>query len=688
MGRRAPLQPGPHALVGVGRRDYSELREKRRDPRAAFVLRSGVRQLGLEEAFSSEASSLDAYPPPEFDGVPTVHTGNIQIVSQWETGKNVPEGLPEFLGIAALRAGEDFEVEQAPNCSAAPTHTWLVRNQRRDRVHPTAQERYHRFIVVGDDVSATLPGPSGSPPIRPSFRGLDEAVIDAMLEIAAPNATIAVRSSDGRLVYAKSFTWVDWYRRWFAHTDLSLLPGGKELGYLARPDGQLKISVTTPCSGFRWASVTKPMTAMMTLAMCASPDIAIALDSRVFPTRRGRAQAPWVELYDDMKVLFAETGETPREYYRRFDAAGGQPITAIQIKHLLTHTAGWSNGHDSDPRGAGTTGIKTSTAAERSAAVQFRTYPLQPRDALAGQFLDDWDSIKTQLLRGSAWPAGTARLYSNPGYALLAQILTYAGGDTIHRLMERWVFGPCGMPHSRLPDRVTLAERKAGDALFFARVALASISRESESWNDGWSDASEAFSQSQMTRTDGSPTDGGFPGYQPPRLRSYGGNSTPMKTGASGLVASAVDVSRFGFAMAMNNPASVILSAAWRALVWFGILPSLTWPRATTRLTQTFGFSRVASSGGAVRELSHGGETTGGASFLSIAGPQAANRRSGRTYEGMTWAFSMNRNRTYRDASDQSQPYARRPEAVIGATFRDPALIEAIEASTGDLEAP
>lgn len=684
---RAPLQPDRGALHGVGRRDYTELREARRAPREPLVIRAVAQPPWLDGELEEVDAPVGPLPPPDLDGdLGSVVAGDVQIKARWQTGKRLPDDLPPFLPIDLLRDGDDYAVERPPDCKPEPTETWLVHNRKLDRVHPTAQERYHRFIVVGDDLSASLP-PHGDelPAFTPSFRPLDEAVVDAMLEIAAPNATVAVRSSDGRLVYSKSFTWVDWYRQWFAHTDLSMLSEGKELGYLQRRDGTLRISVTTPCSGFRWASVTKPMTAMMTLAMCASPDIDIDLSSRVFPNRDGPHGAPWAALYDDMAVLFAETGERPRDYYRRFDAAGGRPITAIQIRHLLTHTAGWSNGHGTDPAGAGTTGVGIGTSAQRSAAMDFRTFPLQPREALRWQFSDDRDTLKTQLLRGSAWPAGEARLYSNVGYALLAQVLTYAGGDTLHRLMERWVFGPCGMHHSRLPDRVTLAERKAGDALFFARASQVEFAATASTWSDGWNSSDLAYSQSQMTLPDGSDSPDWFPGIRPDRWDPYGANSVPMKSGASGLVATAVDVTKFGHAIALNNMGSPLLNLSWRSLVWFGILTGLRWPTRSTQLMQTLGFGRGTSLTGDVYDLHHGGETVGGAAYLYIAGPDA--HCSGRDpFDGLTLAFSMNRSRNFTNRLNEQEGYPQRPETTIQRAVRTSRVVGAVEQSTGSLE--
>ena len=700
-GPAAPLRPGPGALWPAGRRSVGAARAARGVEDAAFAVYPGeeIRPQDAEAMPVNARATPTETADPRPGGVEPAGAfdarfrAGSRIVARWPTGA-LPKDLPALhglvpLGFGALVEGDDFVVERPDGCPDEPIETWLVANPDSSRVHPTANRPLHRFIVVGGDVGDTVPAGSEG---AGGFSVLDAVLVRMMLDIAAPNGTLAVRSADGRLVYAKSITWVTWYQHWFASADLQTLPEGEHLEYLVKADGTNRISVTSPCSSFRWASVTKPLVAMAAVAMAATPHIDITLNSPVFPQRVGALRAPWQGFYSKLGVMWAATGQSPRAYGLDLLSRGGAALPDIRLLHLLTHTAGWSDGHRSD-FSATTLGVNNYEAAKGEAATSMRTFPLDPPDPLRWQLSPpsgagdpDAQSVLDQLAAGTAYPAGTARLYSNTGYTLLGQLLAYAAGDSLHRTMQRWVFGPCGMAHARLADRCTLAERRAGDPLFFA-TADAGDFRSADAATDGWDALRESFTTSRAT-LEGEVVN--YTGSRPEEWWPYGPSDERLSLGAVGLRATASDLTRFGHAMGLNNGTSPLLNFGHRALVWLFMLPTTVLPSPAIQRSNAIGFNRsLLGSGSTPTYLDHSGAWEGCAAYLFISGEGNNRARSGLPPDdGFSAALSFNRRRSFYTGpkGGRRTHYPSNPQATLRAALGSTHLRLAMQTSMGDLD--
>lgn len=703
-----PLRPGRGALWPAGRRSYASQREERGAGDAAFAIgpRSAsdradqtAQQVDDREATTSEpiphARDRRSRISPDLDFGSGRSRPGTALIARWPTG-SVPEKLPllqefEPLEFKPLVEGADFVVERPTACPEEPIETWLVENTVTSRVHPTANERIHRFVVVGQDVGATIPAGSGG---AGAFERLDAALVQMMLDIAAPNGTLAVRARDGRLVYSKSITWVTWYKRWFENADLREIPEGEHLDYLVRPDGTNRMSVTSPCSNFKWMSVTKPMVALTALQMAASPNIDVTLNSPVFPRRVGPERAPWFGFYEELGVLWAQTSVRPQSFYDSIVGLGGASLPAIRLWHLISHTAGWSNNHSTDFRRATTHGAGTWNAARSFARTHKRTYPLDPADVLKWLLSDrrrlpaDDEAEPTifdQLLSGTAYPPGKAYLYSNPGYTLLAQLLAHVHGDTIHRTLHDWIFEPCGMERARLADRCTLAERQPGDALLFARASEVEFEA-ADATGDGWNVERDTYATSQSSPSFD------FPGVPPKEWWPYGPRDERLYLGAVGLRAPAAEVTRFGHAVAQRNTGSPLLDSAWRNALWLTQLSTIIEPTGFSPRSRTLGFGRDWSlSGTFPNYLDHSGAGEGCAAYLIVSGQgMNAASRALPPDDGVAAAFSFNRRRSYdaRTAGNttRERDYPINPQATVRFAMARPSVRLAILDSTGDLD--
>lgn len=178
------------------------------------------------------------------------------------------------------------------------------------------------------------------------------------------------------------------------------------LGFANRESGE-KVA---PSSLFRIASVSKPITsaAVFTLVELGRID----LENFVFGQNG---------------VLGNDFGAPPFQRY----------VEEIKIKHLLTHTGGWSN-ESNDP--------------------MFLNPQMNHRQLIA------WTLNNIPL----TLPPGQRYAYSNFGYCLLGRVIEKVSGRPYERFVEDEVFNRCGISGMQIGGN-TLAERIPQEVVYYAQ---------------------------------------------------------------------------------------------------------------------------------------------------------------------------------------------------------------------------
>lgn len=409
------------------------------------------------------------------------------------------------------------------------------------------------FIVVGYD-AAGLDG---------TFDPIDRLVMQYMRDNGLPNGSLALANGQGQLVYAKGFTDHTWYGA--TQPTPSAFGGPSD----AEPYRGFD-NITTPQTLFRWASVTKPVTA--TCVMKAVEDGLLSLTDRVFGDPRWRAR-------------FVNRNTTAAQHAFLND------LTPITIQNLLQHTSGWSGGRSSTwPCRAGSNPksvprrivdyLREGDGAGLDEPRRVQSLPLPWRD-WPRLMMDTQipDTVGSQLARHRE--NVTRRLglycYDNFNYGLLAVILEEVYNKAVDLVWDDLVFDALDMPHSSLTGR-TLDERKRGEVLYFGtREHRTARTRSNPGDDPGWSRDGE----NQIA-------------LFPERVATgYGGDRDyEITAGADGLRSNVVDMVRF--ALSLRLPAS-ILGAGCRGVA------GTRYPRGVVSgrtLAQMWGQSSVGLQGG------------------------------------------------------------------------------------------
>lgn len=166
-------------------------------------------------------------------------------------------------------------------------------------------------------------------------------------------------------------------------------------------DVQQKTPIS-PGARMRIASVSKPMTAVMTMILVQQKKL--TLDTPIVPilTQNG----------------FPPLSENADSRWNR-----------ITVRHLLQHSGGWDSGSTFDP--------------------MFDVVRIARQERLQRP-VTDRDIIKTQMRLPLSFSPGTASVYSNFGYCLLGRIIEAVTKQNYADCMAENILKPCHMNHTSL----------------------------------------------------------------------------------------------------------------------------------------------------------------------------------------------------------------------------------------------
>lgn len=249
---------------------------------------------------------------------------------------------------------------------------------------------HHRFVVlvifvswgiqaIGQEAGSVF---EESLPVRPEIkRGqatpFDQAIIRIMTEQELVGAAIAV-TRNSKLVYARGFGYADIASK----------------------------TPVQPTSGFRIASISKPITSVAILQLVQQRKL--RLDDLII-------DVVGIEPFLDDGV----------EIDRR--------MRKVTIRHLLNHTAGWLR--ETDPMGSANQRRVTSKLGLESGELR----PKHMVRYMLGQKLD--------------FEPGTKMVYSNLGYCFLGRVVESVSGLSYEKYVQRNVFAPIGITSAYIGKR-------------------------------------------------------------------------------------------------------------------------------------------------------------------------------------------------------------------------------------------
>lgn len=271
------------------------------------------------------------------------------------------------------------------------------------------------------------------------FEKVDKLVFRHLRTYNIPNATLALFSTDGRLVYCKGFTNDTWWAQ----------SGGGFSELLGIPDRV----VATPWSRFRWASVSKLFTATAVMQQVQAGRL--SLDTKVFtdPALAG--------LWADTDLPAGRFKQSPF-----YDAV--QRLDELTLLDLLTHGTGWLDGDawdQNDPSAAKEPSY--NHVDEAVADFTGTTLPVSWQEIIGYCFsASAKGSVLRQFMEHSGRRPGQYGFYTNLGVMLLGRIVAHVTGTRFKSYMEENVFGPLGARFAGYSGS-TLEERVDGEVPFF-----------------------------------------------------------------------------------------------------------------------------------------------------------------------------------------------------------------------------
>lgn len=284
---------------------------------------------------------------------------------------------------------------------------------------------------------------------------LDAVIMNYMLFFKIPHTVVMVVSGDGdgRLVYAKGFTWLE--------KMLQL-----ELAVVVAVGAAPKLLITEPETRWRIASLTKHMTATaihQAARPTASGGTGLQLNDSMVARTTGSPNMP--------KVYRKEI-EVPFDQYQVDGAGVVRDLRNVTVRDLVEHTAGWQE-RNGDPYL-----LRYGEAYE--------PYSRAPRDLRDSDRQDELPLSRLDMIRIGFGPTGFAsynsiwqwRLpgqkaqYSSFGYLLLGRVLEHEWGQVWSQGMRShlWSDAHFGMHHTDLLDMAI--ERCPGDEVRYYNFAV------------------------------------------------------------------------------------------------------------------------------------------------------------------------------------------------------------------------
>ena len=402
-------------------------------------------------------------------------------------GQRVPAKSPEALGIEY----EDRVVEVGES---------------------THDGELHSFLITSPE--GCLTGSLGD------LHQLDQIMMDFMAEHGLPNGSLAVVSSDGRLVYAKSFTdYTVWASdAWAAHLDpdYPTMPSDFYSTWLG-------VVPSTPETQLRIASATKPITATA-IMMLRELGVLSALSDAVTDYLPASAM---VRIPASIAVTPDPT-EPPSPFPPR------RSLHDVTLADLLQHAPGWC-----ERSGAcATSAFPAMRSDDEVAAGLGITLPIDLEDILEYAFGPDGFATQNGARHWSLPLSITGDydpVYSNLGFNLLGLVIeeqaqAFApafkpGPYGLRTWMQDHVFGPVGMCQT---------------AYGTSRASMR-LDREWPYFARDWSGRDDSYY--------------GGSGARLPRVYG-GGRRIELARGSSALVSTVLDLARFLEALRIGGSAA------------------------------------------------------------------------------------------------------------------------------------